>query len=298
MADSARQQRILKQHFQTDRLLGIDMVPVSLPTARQSGIGTSDFATPAGKQSQSNRPAPRPAVTSRSSTAAAPSTAVTQSPPPSAQAPLIRPTYEPIPKDLPAEQRLVMLNTINENEVQGCTRCKLCESRTNTVFGEGHHQAEVMFVGEGPGQDEDRQGRPFVGRSGELLDKQITAMGFKREDVYIANVVKCSPPNNRAPTPDEADACWSYLARQIELVNPKVLVTLGGPAAKRLLNTTTGVTRLRGNWFEYTAIDPAIPVMPTFHPAYLLRAYTKENRMKVWSDLKAVLEKIGRTSPG
>ena len=158
-----------------------------------------------------------------------------------------------------------------------------------------------MFIGEGPGRDEDIQGRPFVGRSGELLDKQIQAMGqhakipgFDRRNVYIANVVKCRPPQNRTPTPEEAEACWTYLSRQIMIIQPKVIITLGGPAAKRLLNTDQGVTRLRGNWQQVELGGRTYPLMPTFHPAYLLRSYTRENRMKVWSDLQAAMDQAIR----
>ena len=213
---------------------------------------------------------------------------------PVAPLPLASAQREPIRADLSREERVALLDRIDREEVQGCERCGLCRGRTRTVFGEGDPEAEVMFVGEGPGQQEDLQGRPFVGRAGELLDRQIAAMGFERGQVYIANVVKCRPPNNRVPTPDEAEACGDYLARQIEIIRPKAIVTLGGPAAKRLLGTTQGVTRLRGTWARYTGVDPAIPLMPTFHPSYVLRNYTHDTRMKVWNDLKAVCEQIGR----
>ncbi len=156
-----------------------------------------------------------------------------------------------------------------------------------------------MFIGEGPGQKEDQQGRPFVGPAGQMLDKQIAAMGLDRQQVYIANVVKCRPPNNRAPLPDETEACWGYLLQQIAIVEPKVIVTLGGPATKTLLKTTTGVTALRGTWHTLDGLLPdgtSIPVMPTFHPAYLLRAYSPDNRRKVWSDLQQVMGKLGLNS--
>jgi uracil-DNA glycosylase family 4 len=184
-------------------------------------------------------------------------------------------------------------------EVRACTLCGLCEGRTQTVFGEGDPDAKLMFIGEGPGQNEDRLGRPFVGRAGDMLNKQITAMGLSREEVYIATVVKCRPPNNRAPTPIEAQTCWGYLRRQIQAIQPQVIVTLGGPATKLLLNTTKGITAVRGTWHYFDQLvpdGPAIPVMPTFHPAYLLRAYTPENRKKVWSDLQAALVFLGAAS--
>ena len=190
------------------------------------------------------------------------------------------------------------LATIRNDEVQGCTRCPLCESRTNTVFGEGNPEAKLMFIGEGPGVQEDRQGRPFVGRAGEMLNKQIAAMGLTRDEVYIANVVKCRPPGNRTPTPAEVETCWDYLHRQIDIIRPRVIVTLGGPATKQILNTTTGITALRGAWHEFEGLapgGPVIPVMPTFHPAYLLRAYTPENRRYVWSDLQKAMSRLSES---
>ena len=184
------------------------------------------------------------------------------------------------------------LTAMDEEEVRVCTKCALCQSRTNTVFGEGDPDAGLMFIGEGPGQNEDEQRRPFVGRAGDLLNKQIKAMGFEREQVFIANIVKCRPPNNRTPASDEVEACSDYLRRQIAVIQPKVIVTLGGPAAKMMLKTKEGITRIRGTWFSYGGLQPegpAIPIMPTFHPAYLLRAYTTDNRQKVWSDLQQAM---------
>jgi DNA polymerase len=169
-----------------------------------------------------------------------------------------------------------------------CTNCPLHRTRTQVVFGTGNRAARLMFVGEGPGEDEDRQGEPFVGRAGQLLNKIIGAMGFKREEVYIANVVKCRPPLNRPPLPDEVGACTPYLFEQIELVQPQALVALGGPAAKTLLNTVSGIGALRGRW----GVFRGIPVMPTFHPAFVLRTYTEEIRGQVWSDMKQVVAKL------
>lgn len=193
------------------------------------------------------------------------------------------------------QAKIELLTQMDLQEVRPCTKCDLCHGRIQTVFGEGDPDAELMFIGEGPGQSEDEQGRPFVGRAGEMLDKQIAAMGLRREQVYIANIVKCRPPNNRAPTPVEVDACWGYLRRQIQAIQPRVIVALGGPAAKQLLGTTEGITSLRGRWHVFSGLvpeGPSIPVMPTFHPAYLLRSYTQENRKKVWSDLQKVIEKL------
>ncbi len=173
-----------------------------------------------------------------------------------------------------------------------CTRCKLHEGRTNIVFGVGNPGAGLMFIGEGPGADEDAQGEPFVGRAGKKLDEMIKAIGLAREEVYIANIVKCRPPDNRDPQPDEVGTCSPFLYRQIEAIRPRVIVTLGSPATKTLLNTRVGITKLRGSWHSYAGI----PVLPTVHPAYLLRAYTPENRRKVWEDLKAARARVDEGS--
>ena len=173
--------------------------------------------------------------------------------------------------------------------MRGCTRCRLCETRTNTVFGEGDPDAQIFFIGEGPGENEDLKGRPFVGRAGELLDKMIAGMGLRREQVFIANIVKCRPPNNRVPMPDEVATCTPYLERQLEIIRPKVIVTLGLPSLKYMMNDpklTMG--RSRGHWREWRGIK----LMPTFHPAYVLRQYTDETRAAVWSDLKQVLAEL------
>ncbi len=261
--DPARQRRILRQHLETDRLLGVSAVPIASVRPTMPAQATVPV------EASPSVPAPlKSAVES-----------------------LLKPASTPAVARSTEEKRVV-LTQIDQQEVQGCTRCELHVSRTQTVFGEGDPDAQLMIIGEGPGADEDRVGRPFVGKAGQLLDKQIAAMGFEREQVYIANVVKCRPPANRTPTPIEAQTCGDYLHRQIATVQPKVILTVGGPAAKLLLGTDTGITRLRGQWHQYDAIDPAIPVMPTFHPAYLLRAYTKDNRAKVWDDLQAVVAKL------
>lgn len=169
-----------------------------------------------------------------------------------------------------------------------CRNCRLAPTRHNVVFGEGNPHARLMFVGEGPGEQEDLQGRPFVGPAGQLLDRMILAMQFTREEVYIANVVKCRPPRNRNPEQDEADACCGYLARQIELIQPEVIVVLGAVAARFLLQRREGITRLRGHWLGYNGI----PVMPTFHPSYLLR--DPSGKRLAWSDLQQVMKVFGK----
>lgn len=165
-----------------------------------------------------------------------------------------------------------------------CTRCRLSEGRTQIVFGDGDPRADLMFVGEGPGQQEDLTGIPFVGRAGELLTRMIEAgLGIERSAVYICNIVKCRPPGNRNPAPDEVSACRRFLDAQIDAVRPRVLVTLGKPASSLLLGRDVAITRVRGQWHEYRGI----PVMPTLHPAYVLRQYSEQNRRLVWEDLKA-----------
>ena len=170
-----------------------------------------------------------------------------------------------------------------------CVKCgELSRCRHSVVFGVGSPRAEIMFVGEAPGHDEDMQGEPFVGRAGELLTKIIAAMGYKREDVYIANVLKCRPPQNRTPLPDEVTNCLPYLLSQIELIKPKIIVALGATAVRSLLDVQIGITKMRGHWYTFRDI----PIMPTFHPAYLLR--NPPAKKEVWEDMKAVLEKLGR----
>jgi uracil-DNA glycosylase family 4 len=173
-------------------------------------------------------------------------------------------------------------------ELGDCRRCGLCAGRQKIVFGDGSPNASILFVGEGPGEQEDRTGLPFVGRAGELLTQMIEkGMGLRRSDVYICNIVKCRPPGNRNPLPPEVSACRPFLDGQIEAVAPKVIVTLGKPAASLLLDREISITRLRGTWQEYRGI----PLMPTLHPAYVLRQYTPENRRAVWQDLMAALER-------
>lgn len=176
-------------------------------------------------------------------------------------------------------------------ELGDCRRCKLAGGRTHLVFGVGNPQAELMFIGEGPGADEDLQGEPFVGKAGQLLTKIIQGMGMERSEVYIANVVKCRPPNNRDPEPDEVSACEPFLRAQIASIKPKVIVTLGKWASQTLLQTAMPITKLRGTWSKYDGT----PVMPTYHPAYLLR--NPEEKRPVWEDMKAVLGFLGRPVP-
>jgi DNA polymerase len=190
-------------------------------------------------------------------------------------------------------ERLAEVST----RVAVCQKCpNLASSRTQTVFGVGNPDAELVFVGEAPGADEDRQGEPFVGAAGQLLTKIITATGLSRGDVYIANILKCRPDTpgqtsgNRKPTPGEMATCIPYLHEQIDLIRPKVLVALGATAIEGLLGKTVGITRLRGHWQTYRGI----PLMPTYHPAFLLRNQAISEKRKVWEDMLLVLEKLER----
>ncbi len=183
------------------------------------------------------------------------------------------------------------LGAIRE-DLGDCTRCKLhTQGRKQVVFGVGNPSAELMFVGEAPGADEDVQGVPFVGRAGQLLTKMIEAMGFKRDDVYIANVIKCRPPGNRNPEPDEIETCEPFLFRQIESIQPKVIVALGAFAAKTLLKSDAPISKLRGRLYDYRGVK----LIPTFHPSFLLRSpgYKRE----AWDDLKKALAELGRGVP-
>jgi len=181
---------------------------------------------------------------------------------------------------------------VTSDEVRGCTKCDLSATRTQTVFARGNPMAELVFVGEGPGADEDRLGEPFVGKAGQLLDKMIVAMGYAPADVYICNVVKCRPPDNRKPEPNEMASCMPYLHEQLSVIRPRAIVALGATAVQGLIGAAEGITRMRGTWKIYRG---SIPVMPTFHPAYLLRDPTK--KADVWSDLQAVMKQLGRTLP-
>lgn len=179
------------------------------------------------------------------------------------------------------------LERIRTDITPNCTRCKLHKARTQIVFGVGNPKAELVFVGEGPGRDEDEQGEPFVGRAGKLLTQMIEAMSLKREDVYICNVVKCRPPENRLPEKDEIATCSPFLLRQLGVINPKVICCLGACSAQTLLETTQGISRFRGEWFDYRGAK----LIATYHPAYLLRNPAAKG--EVWKDLQKVMAYLG-----
>ena len=167
-----------------------------------------------------------------------------------------------------------------EKSILECKKCRLCTNRTNIVFGQGNKNADIMFIGEGPGADEDKQGIPFVGKAGQLMNNAFQALEINREDVYIANIVKCRPPSNRVPEDDEAQTCLNYLRNQVILIKPKIIVLLGSTALKNILGKEYGITAVRGNWMEKNGIK----YMPTWHPAALLRDENK--KIEFWQDLK------------
>ncbi len=184
-------------------------------------------------------------------------------------------------------------------QIKKCCCCEIGQTRTNAVPGEGNPNAQIVFVGEAPGADEDAQGRPFVGRAGTLLDNIIASMGLQREDVFICNILKCRPPGNRDPKTEEIEKCLPYLKRQLEVINPEIIVALGAHAAKTLLQTQEAIGRLRGKFYEYYVSQELEPIklMPTYHPAYLLRNYSRDNRLRVWDDMKKVMGELGLEEP-
>jgi len=191
----------------------------------------------------------------------------------------------------PASQTGIMTLEAIREEMGDCKRCTLCSTRTNIVFGSGNPQASLLFVGEGPGRDEDLQGLPFVGRAGQLLTKMISAMGFSRDEVYIANIVKCRPPENRNPKPDEIATCRPFLHQQIAAIHPRVICALGTFSAQTLLSTEARISDLRGKFHNFLGIK----VLPTYHPAYLLRNPSQKKR--VWEDLQLIMAEL-KKNPG
>ncbi len=252
--------------------LGLDGIPLALLQA----------ARPSVKAPVSALAAATPDITAAALAQAAPSPRQIEVPPP-APKPIIAPVVAAPPTgDL----------TLIRADLGDCTRCKLHKGRKNIVFGVGDPSAKLVFVGEGPGADEDTQGEPFVGKAGQLLTKMIEAMGYQRSDVYIANVVKCRPPNNRDPEPDEVAACEPFLVAQLGAIAPQVIVTLGKHAAQTILrDPASSITKLRGKWREYQGIK----VMPTFHPSYLLR--DPSQKKWVWQDLQEVMKVLGLKPP-
>jgi DNA polymerase len=202
-------------------------------------------------------------------------------------------SVEPVASEPAQAERRLALAVLAE-EVKACTACReLASTRTQTVFGVGPIDVEICFVGEAPGADEDRQGEPFVGAAGQLLNKIIAACGFQRGEVYICNILKCRPPGNRQPKPDEAASCRPFLDQQLELIRPRFICCLGASAAQYLLQTRTPIGKMRGRFYSYKNI----PVICTYHPASLLPHRSPENKRLVWDDMKMLLAKMGRPIP-
>ncbi len=208
---------------------------------------------------------------------------------------------QPAADPLEDSGRTEQLQILNRTSVVGCTKCGLASTRTQTVFGQGSSAPRLVFVGEAPGYEEDKKGLAFVGKAGQKLTDMIVAMGLTREDVFICNVLKCRPPNNRDPSAEEILACRPYLQQQLQILQPEVVVALGAPAAKTLLNTAQGIGKLRGRFHDLylsgtEGVGPSIPAMPTYHPAYLLR--NPAEKRKAWDDLQMVMALLGLERPG
>jgi DNA polymerase len=260
--------RLVRQHAHTARLMGVDFVPAYRSASAPARDLAEHLAPSAPESTGASRVEPKP-----------------------------RPL---LPADGARTRESVQaaLDDLRERYIADAPHRAFPNHGSNIVFGEGDPLARLMFVGEAPGEEEDRTGRPFVGRAGQLLDKMIQAMGLARADVYICNVLKTRPPNNATPTLEEAQACEPYLFEQIALIAPGAIVTLGKSASQCLLKLSDSMSSMRGRWHQLRLpAGPAVPVMPTFHPAYLLRAYTPENRQKVWSDLRLVMDKLGMAAP-
>lgn len=298
----AESRRVARQLLETDLLLGLDQVvrgSISVAPA-ESDIGFASESEPeldpdvggAGLSAGDpviieSKPAAHRDASNSGSTASPPSAPMKVGAVETAELSLPFPIVE-----LEGADSAGKLDALAGRHASECGHCTRATGHTNIVFGEGSPRAELMFVGEAPGATEDRLGRPFVGPAGEKLDDMIKAMGLAREDVYIANVLKTRPPNNRTPMRDESEACGVWLAAQIAVIRPSVIVALGGPAAKLLLRTEVGITRLRGAWGGVRIDGHDIPVMPTYHPAYVLRQYTPQVRGEVWNDLQLVMARL------
>lgn len=309
---------VLREWLRSERRLGIahcavDSSAASAAPARESGRPTGAPAAAArGSSGSRGGDAPATASDHRSGGTRAERSVLAQSlpvrtpTPHSAALSLGLPADEafgpPCGQELAEGEAATALAALDAAHVRGCQRCGLHAGRKQTVFGVGRVRPEVVFVGEGPGADEDVQGEPFVGRAGQLLTRMISAMTLSREQVYICNVVKCRPPGNRTPTDEEMQACAPFLWRQLAVLRPKVIVALGRPASQTLLATKLPIGQLRGQMRDFPPPElqhlglPACKLMPTFHPAYLLRS--PNEKAKAWDDLKAVMSYLGLRVPG
>lgn len=275
--------KLFVQHAQTTKLLGVDFHPLG---DIDHGAPEPRFAvSPTPQASSTVEPKPLPSKSLPDFDQAPPPTPVSSD--------SIRASYQS------HSDPQSKLDALREQYIKDEPHASFITSFTNIVFGEGDPSADLMFIGEAPGEQEDKTGRPFVGRAGQLLEKMIIAMGLSRSQVYIANVLKTRPPNNATPTREESLLCAPYLCEQIRIINPKIIVTLGLPATHLLLDSTSPMRSMRGSFHRFPAPGthfadlPEMELMPTYHPAYLLRSYTEDNRRKVWSDLQQVMDRLG-----
>jgi DNA polymerase len=291
MPDDPRLGRKVRQMLRTDVLLGADRVPLGSAESLEPQAPTEPEQSRPQTRAQASGDKPEPSASTRSEAAPV-------GPPPPATLADATPTKadDPMPgRNMTTDQKADALQALEQELTSWVEANWPRDGWQRVVFGEGDPDARLLFIGEGPGAEEDAQGRPFVGRAGQLLDKQINAMQLDREQVYIANIAKVRPPGNRVPTPEEAEKWLPWLDRQIEIIVPEVIVTLGATSAKYLLEEPKfAITKQRGTWRTYRGID----LLPTFHPAYLLRQYSVENRRRVWSDLQSVMNKLGLSGEG
>ena len=298
--------------LECDRFLGGTWLPIgglSIELPKTSPQQPASQTRTAVTASTSSKPSPYVAA-SHSHAPPQPATQSTTDRPDTAQAPSTEPAVKgPVtpsqttPPLTPHQEQIIKAKqkTLRDiaKRIAACQSCSLAKTRINIVPGEGNPNARIVFVGEAPGASEDEQGLPFVGRAGQLLTKIIEAMGLTRNDVYICNILKCRPPNNRDPQATEIDACNSFLHEQLQTIEPEIIVALGAHAARTLLDTTTSIGQLRGRFHEYVPGPMAEPIklIATYHPAYVLRNYSQDTRRRVWEDMQRVLKELGLPIP-
>ncbi len=304
--------RAIRQDARTCQLLGVDFVPVAIgagPSEDSSVSSAPEASAQAEIESSFTQTIAKPVQSRPKPPVSAPAQATITEPKPAEQPmPTKQAPRTSAPKPA-ATGKQAALDALRAKYEADAPHQHFVTAHTNIVFGDGSPEARLMFVGEAPGADEDREGIPFVGRAGQLLNKMIEAMGLSREEIYIANVLKTRPPGNATPTSEEALLCAPYLYGQIGIIKPEVIVTLGLPATRLLLDSKDSMGRLRANWRTIQvpeghdpevvlpeSVGHEVQVMPTYHPAYLLRSYTKENREKVWSDLQQVMTRLGKAA--
>ncbi len=285
--------RVVRQHARTSRLIGVDFVPAFRAAGAVNEVpGPAPALPSSASYVEAKPPSTRPASTQSVEELLGASESAMEPVLGGALAGYARSPRVKGEDDRTYKARL--LNDLRARYEADAPHKQFVTAHTRIVFGDGDPAARLVFVGEAPGAEEDKQGIPFCGRSGELLNKMIVAMGLSRQVVYICNVLKTRPPDNATPTAREAAICEPYLQEQLSIISPDAIVTLGLPAVRTLLKTEDTMTRLRGRWASITLVGGRqVPVMPTYHPAYLLRAYTPENRQKVWSDLQMVMQRLG-----